>query len=187
MGVQSAPINFDRLKKAVDPTNQMGESLRILAAVGALYQFKMNKGDTDGAACVAFQMIQHYRVVADKYAALAAVAGEKGQTDVMVHAALKSYANVPDGKNTHITKMPDGQLQYSFTDDHGNVLTRRIEPPEKLAAAAMGFAQAGFDRTLLAAAEPGTKWRAVQGRSVVSGKPKAMLDMPPIHTPRHAG
>jgi hypothetical protein len=184
MGVQSASVNYDRLKKAVDPENKMGESTRILAAVGALYQFKMNKGDTDGAACVAFQMIQHYRVVADKYAALTACALQKGDMNTGCHAAMKSYANVLNGKSAHIEPTGDGNIKYVFTDDAtSKVMQQGIEPPDKLAAAAMGFAQVGFDKTLFAAAEPETKWRAVQGRSMVSGKSKAMLDMPPTPTP----
>jgi hypothetical protein len=51
----------------------------------------MNRGNTDGAAYAAFQMIQFYRVAVDKYAAIAAAAGEKGKTDVMVLAAMKAY------------------------------------------------------------------------------------------------
>jgi hypothetical protein len=177
---------FVKVKKAVDPTGSMGESTRNLAAIGAIYQFKMNKGDADEAACAAYQMISYYRQAADKYAALATVAGEKGQTDVIVHAAMQAYANVPDGKNLHIVKLPDGNLQYSFADVNGQVMQQGIEPPDKLAASAMGFAQAGFDKTLLAAAEPEITRKAVQGRSMAPGKPKAMLDMLPI-PPLHAG
>jgi hypothetical protein len=33
--------DFGAIKKWVDPNNQMGESVRNLAAVGAVYQFKM--------------------------------------------------------------------------------------------------------------------------------------------------
>jgi hypothetical protein len=149
-GAHAAPLaDMTKLKQAVDPHNQMGESTRNLAAIGALYQFKMNKGDTEGAARAAYQMIQHYRVAVDKYAAIAAVAGQKGDTDTMVHAAMKAYANIPDGKNFNITKTPEGQLQYSFTDDHGKVISQGIEPPQKLAAAAMGMVQGnGFDDAL---------------------------------------
>jgi hypothetical protein len=180
MGIQSAPLaDMEKVKKTVDPQGTMGESTRIVAAIGAVYQWKMSKGDTDGAACAAFQMIQHYRVLSQKYAILAACAGQKGDVDIMCHAAIKAYGNIPDGKNFNVVKKPDGNLQFSFTDGHGNVITQGIEPPDKLAASAMGFAQAGFDITLLAAAEPETISRAAQGRSMV-GKPKAMLGMPPV-------
>jgi hypothetical protein len=178
LGVQSAPADMTKLKDAIDPDHQMGESTRNLAAIGALYQFKMNKGDTDGAACVAFRMIQHYRVASQKYEILAACASYSGAVDTTCRAAMKAYANFPDGKNFTVAKTPDGQLQFSFTDDHGNMISRGIEPADKLAAAAMGFAQAGFDKTLAAAAEPEMVFRAAGGRS--PKKPKAMSDMPPI-------
>jgi hypothetical protein len=175
-----SPAGFDKVKKTVDPHSQMGESTRNLAAIGAIYQFQMNRGNTDGAACAAFQMIQFYRVVADKYAAIAAAAGEKGKTDVMVHAAMKAYANIPDGQDFTVTKTPEGLLNFSFTDDHGKVISRRLEPPDKLAASAMGFAQSGFEKTLRAAAEPEIALRAAgAARGVALGKPAAMIEMLP--------
>jgi hypothetical protein len=152
-GAHAAPLaDMDKVKKAVDPEGKMGESTRNLAAIGAVYQWKMNKGDTDGAARAAFQMIQHYRVASQKYAAIASVAGQKGDIDTMTHAAMKAYANVPDGQNFHVVKTPDGQLQYTVTDDHGKVTSQGIEPPDKLAAAAMGFVKDGFDKSLMQAA-----------------------------------
>jgi hypothetical protein len=62
----------------------------VWLAARAIYQFQMNRVNTDGAACAAFQMIQFYRVAVDKYAAITAAAGEKGKTDVMVLAAMKA-------------------------------------------------------------------------------------------------
>jgi hypothetical protein len=181
MGVQSTPIDFDRIKKAIDPKQAMGESERNLATIGAIYQWKMNHGDTDGAACAAFQMIQHYRVASQKYAIIAAAADQKGDLDVVTLAAMKAYANVADPKGFQVQKTSDGQVSYKFTDKRtGMLVSGLIVTPDKLASTAMGFAQAGFDKTLLAAAEPEITRRAVQGDGAVSRKPKTMLDMPRV-------
>jgi hypothetical protein len=180
MGVQSAPIDFGRLRNAIDPKHEMSDSDRNMAAVGALYQYKMKQGDTDGAACAAFQMIQYYRNASSRYAALAAVAAQKGDLDTATHAAVKAYANIPNGKNFQVQRTPDGKLSYTMTDmSTGRVTMHGIEPPDKLAAAAMDLGRGDFDKTLLAAAEAEIAARAAGGRSMVSGNPNAALNRPP--------
>jgi hypothetical protein len=86
-----------------------------------------------------------------------------------------------DPKGFQVQKTSDGQVSYKFTDKRtGMLVSGLIVTPDKLASTAMGFAQAGFDKTLLAAAEPEITRRAVQGDGAVSRKPKTMLDMPRV-------
>jgi hypothetical protein len=159
----SPPEDMEKLRKLVDPKGNFGESEASLAALGAVYQFKMKRGDTAGAACTAFQIIQYHRQAQQRYAILASCAVQKGDLDTACRAAMKSYANVPD-KDVKFSKTPDGQVSYTYTDSKTGVLmSQGIEKPDKLASAAMGFAEEGFDKALLATAEPEILRRSVQG------------------------
>lgn len=139
-------------REAVDPQGKLTESQRNLAALGSVYQFWANKGEPDKARRVAFQMMQHYRAASQRYAAIAAKAAEGGNMDLATKAALKAYANVPDGKDLEIAANPDGGLMYTYTDDKGDVIARGVATPQQLAASAMGLATGGFDKALMAAA-----------------------------------
>jgi hypothetical protein len=150
----ASPDEMNAVMKAVDPDNKLPESSRSLAAIGAMYQFKMAHGDPAGAASAAGAMIDYYRQASQRYAVIAAAAAQKGDIDTATHAAMKAYANVPDGQNFQVQKTPDGKLSYTMTDEKtGKVTSQGIETPEKLAASAMGFAANGFDESLMAAVQ----------------------------------
>jgi hypothetical protein len=174
----ATPINMAAARKAVDPNNKLSESQRNLAALGAVYQYKLNKDDIAGAQRAAFSMIQHYRVASQQHATIVAAAVEKGDLGA-AKAALKAYANAPDGKDFKVEKLADGKFKYSFTDEKtGKRLEAGIEPPDKIAAAAIGFAQKGFDETLLAAAGNQTTRGPIEPCDELRGKPKRALRMP---------
>jgi hypothetical protein len=139
-------------REAVDPQGKLTESQRNLAALGSVYQFWANKGEPDKARRVAFQMMQHYRGAATRYAAIAAKAAEGGNMDLATKAALKAYQNVPDGKDLEIAPNPDGGLMYTYTDEKGDTIAKGIATPQQLAASAMGLATGGFDKALMSAA-----------------------------------
>lgn len=152
-GAGAAPLaDMNAIYKKIDPNNEMGESERNLNAMSAIYQYKLRQGDAQGAQRAAFMMLQNYRVASQRYAAIAAAAAEHGDIDGAAKAAMKAYANIPDGKDLKIVKTPKG-LQYSFTDEQtGKVVSQGIASPQELAAAAMGVATKGFDQMLVAAA-----------------------------------
>jgi hypothetical protein len=139
-------------KKAVDPQGKLTDSQRNMAALGSVYQFWMNKGEPDRAQKVAFQMLQHYRVASERYAAIAAHAADAGNMDLATKAAVQSYANVPDGRDLQVFKDDDGNVNYSFTDDKGNTVVKGVATPQQLASSAMGMASGGFDKAILMAA-----------------------------------
>jgi hypothetical protein len=146
------PADMDAIRKAVDPKGQMSESERNLAAFGALWQFKQNQGDAKGAEAAAGQMLSHYRQAATRYAALASVAANEGRIDEAARFAMKSYANVPDGKDIQISKTKDGRLQYSFIDERtGKTVSKGIATPQELAGAVHGIATDKFDELILRA------------------------------------
>jgi len=139
-------------KQAVDPEGKLTESQRNVAALGSVYQFWANKGDPERARRVAFQMLQHYRSASQRYAAIAAKAAEGGNMDLATKAALKAYANVPDGKDLEIMANPDGGLMYTYTDAKGDVIAKGVATPQQLVSSAMGLATGGFDKAILSAA-----------------------------------
>lgn len=147
-----SPQEMDAARKTIDPKNELTESQRNLAALGAVYQFWQNKGDGEKAQRVAGQMLQHYRTASERYAAIAAHAAEQGNLDVATQAAVKAYANVPDGRDMTIRKTGDGNLIYEYTDENGKTLSKGIATPQQLASSAMGLVQGGFDKALLSAA-----------------------------------
>lgn len=147
-----SPEEMDAARKTIDPENKLTESQRNLAALGAVYQFWQNKGDGEKAQRVAGQMLQHYRTASERYAAIAAHAAEQGNLDVATQAAVKAYANVPDGRDMTIRKTGDGNLIYEYTDENGKTLSKGIATPQQLASSAMGLVQGGFDKAILSAA-----------------------------------
>jgi hypothetical protein len=153
-GAGAAPLaDMQQIFKKIDPNGEMGDSERNIAALSAVYQYKLRAGDPQGAQRAAFTMLQHYRLASQRYAAIAAAAAEHGDVDGAAKAAMKAYANIPDGKDLKITKAPDGRLQYSMIDEKtGKTIQQGIATPQQLAAAAMGVATKGFDQFLLAAA-----------------------------------
>lgn len=160
-----SPEEMEAARRTVDPEGKLPESQRNMAALGAVYQFWANKGEPEKAQKVAFQMLQHYRLASQRYAAIAAHAAEQGNVDLATKAALKAYANVPDGREIQITASPDGKLQYVYTDENGQTLSKGVATPEQLAASAMGLATGGFDRAILQAAgarDGGTEQGAVK-------------------------
>jgi hypothetical protein len=160
-------------KQAVDPDGKLTESQRNMAALGSVYQFYANRNEPDKARRVAFQMMQYYRGASQRYAAIAAKAAESGNMDLATKAALRAYANVPDGKDLEIAPNPDGGLMYTYTDDKGDVIAKGIATPQQLAASAMGLATGGFDKALMTAAgaQP-----AEAGAVKTGGKPQTATD-----------
>lgn len=168
-GYGAAPLaDMQAIYKKIDPNNQMSDSARNMAALSAVYQFKLNQGDPQGAQRAAFQMLQHYRLATQRYAAISAAAANQGNPDAAAKAAMKAYANIPDGKDLKVVKAPNGQLQYSYTDDQGHVISQGLATPQQLGAAAMGVAQRGFDQFLSQAANER------QAKSGAVGGPKPM-------------
>lgn len=165
-----SPEEMDLARKAVDPNGRMTESQRNMAALGSVYQHWANKGDPQRADKVAFQMMQHFRLAAQRYAAIAAAAAEKGNMDMATKAALKAYANVPDGRDMQVTVGEDGKMQYHYTDETGKTISKGVASPQEFAAAAMGLTRGGFDQAILSSA--GAREAAAKGTARGEAAPK---------------
>ena len=147
------PEELDAVKKAVDPQGKMTEAQRNMMALGQVYQFQMSKGNPEGAQRAAFQVLQAYRLDAQRYASIAAHAAENGDLDTAARAAVKAYANIPDGRDIAVFKDEDGKLNYSYTDAAtGKTIVKGLLTPQQLASQATGIAAGGFDKLILQAA-----------------------------------
>ncbi len=141
-------------------------------ALGQVYQFQMNKGNPEGAQRAAFQVLQAYRLDAQRYASIAAHAAENGDLTTAAQAAVKAYANIPDGRDIAVFKDEDGKLNFSYTDAAtGKTIVKGLLTPQQLAAQATGIAAGGFDKLILQAAGQRAE-EAAKGRGG-TGAPKA--------------
>lgn len=164
-------------RQTVDPEGKLTDSQRNMAALGSVYQFWANKGEPEKAQRVAFQMLQYYRNASQRYAAIAAKAAEGGNVDLATKAALKAYANVPDGNDLELMPDPNGGILYRVTGPKGEVITKGVATPQQLAASAMGLATGGFDKAILqaAGAQEASKG-AVNPKGAGAGRPQSMTD-----------
>lgn len=172
--------DFGAIKKRFDPKNEWGESAANIHIIGALYQYKMSKGDIDGAACSAFQMIQYHRQAQQRYAVIVECAAHIGDLDTRCRAAMTTYQKLlPDAKDIKFQPTHGGHLSYTYVDGKtGKTMLQAVDTVDKLASTAMGFAENGFDKALLTTAEPEITRRSVQG--VAPAKPKEMLRVPMV-------
>jgi hypothetical protein len=161
-------------KKTIDPEGKLTDSQRNMAALGSVYQFYANKGEPKKAEKVAFQMLQYYRNASQRYAAIAAKAAEGGNVDLATKAALKAYANVPDGNDLELMPNPDGGIMYTVTGPDGELINKGIATPQQLAASAMGLATGGFDKAILQAAGAREDTGAV--KKGAAGRPQSAGD-----------
>lgn len=171
---------MDAVKKSVDPQGKLTEAQRNVAALGSVYQYQLNKGNPEGAQRVAFQMLQHYRALSTRYAAIAAHAAENGDLDTAAQAAVKSYANIPDGRDLEVHRNPDNpnQLVYSYTDaTTGETIAKGLVTPQQLVASAMGMAQGGFDKAILMAAGAREDPKAKKGGGMKVSDRKSLAAM----------
>lgn len=172
--------------KAIDPDGtKFSPSQRNMAVLGSVYQYQLNKGNPEGAQRIAFQMLQHYRVATQRYAAIAAQAAQNGNLDLATKAAMQAYANIPDGRDFTVQKTPDGRLSYTYADGvTGKVISKGVATPQELASSAMGLAAGGFDKAILSAAgaaekpsEKGVKAPPMRDQAALDERSATPVDM----------
>lgn len=177
-GLSNDEMNM--MRRAVDPEGKMTDMQRNMAAIGTAYQFYVNRGEPERAEKIAGQMLQHFRLASQRYAAIAAHAAEQGNVDLATRAAMKAYANVPDGKDMSLTVDKDtGKISYHYTDENGKTISKGLVTPQQLASSAMGLARGGFDQAILSAAgqrEQAQGKGAATGKGTSAGNAKGALD-----------
>lgn len=137
----------------IDPERQMAPGERNIKAMGTVYRFYMEQGDTEKAKEAAASMVQYYRQATQQFMALGQAAVEAGDIDKAAKAAVAAYTNIPNGRDMTITKGDDGKYTMEVTDAKtGKKVNKQILTPQEMAAAAMQFNPATFDDEILNAA-----------------------------------
>lgn len=168
-----SPEDMQALYKKVDPEGKLTDGERNIAALGAVWKYKIAKNDLAGAKEAAADMMMHYKIMSQRYAAMSAAAAHHGDIDGAARAAMAAYSQIPDGKDLKVVKTPDGQLAYQFTDmKTGKAMQSGVASPDQLASAAMGLATKGFEPLLLQAAGERQPKPAVGGKGNGALKPK---------------
>lgn len=152
-GYGAAPKQMMRqVMDTIDPERKMDPGERSLKAMGQVYQFYMDKGETEKAQQAAQSMLQFYRVEFNKYTALAQTAAQNGDFDNAAKAAAAAYASIPNGRDFSV-KPVEGGYEISVKDAKtGKDVTRKVMDPREMAAAAMNFNPGTFDDEILNAA-----------------------------------
>lgn len=137
----------------IDPDRKMAPGERNMLAMGTVYKYYMDNGDTEQAKAAAASMVQYYRQQSQQFLALGQAAAAKGDFDNAAKAAMGAYANIPNGRDFKIAKNEDGSFNISVTDTKtGKVVNRKVMSPQEFGAAAMQFNPATFDDEILNAA-----------------------------------
>lgn len=149
---QRAPVpikELEAVKKAVDPEKKMTEAQRSMFALGQIYQYQINKGNSELVARIALQLLQLYRLETIRYSSIVAYATENGDIATAGLDALKAYVNAPNSKDIAVFKDEDGKLNYSFTDaTTGKTIVKGVLSPSQLASQATGIASAVFEKLI---------------------------------------
>ncbi|HLL28957.1 MAG TPA: hypothetical protein VKT73_15075 [Xanthobacteraceae bacterium] len=146
-----SPKELEAIKNNIDPDKKMSEGQRNMAALGGVWQYYMEKGDPQKAQKVSAEILQYYKVSAQRYAAYGAVAAQNGDLDQAAKAAMMAYANIPDGRDLKVVVDGD-KFAYQYTDENGKLIKKGVATPEEMAAQAMGVARDGFEKFILDAA-----------------------------------
>lgn len=137
----------------VDPDRTMNPGERNMIAMGTVYRYYMDRGETDKAQAAAGSMLQYYRQQSQQFLALGQAALQNGDYDNAAKAAIQAYTQIPNGRDLKVEKNEDGTLTVHVTDAKtGKDVTKKVMNPTDFAAAAMQFNPTTFDDEILNAA-----------------------------------
>lgn len=136
----------------IDPERKMSPTERNVLAYANTYRFFWERGEPEKAKEAAASLVQFHRKAAQQYLALGQIAAQEGDLDAAAQAAVKAYANIPNGRDMQI-KPVEGGYEISVTDiKTGKQVTKQVVPPNEFAAAAAGFNPSTFDDEIMNAA-----------------------------------
>lgn len=189
---QTIGLNSEELaaaRRTVDPEGKLPEGLRNIAALGSTFQYFANRGEPEKAQIVAAQFLQHYQLLLQRYANLVAQAKEtQGTLGSATTAALKSYANLPEGRDARLTYSGDKErVIFHYVDGEGVTRTKALATPQQLGSSSMGMVRNGFEKALASAAglDRGSNRLAPSSSPAIARSPPVARTVlpPPIHLP----
>lgn len=129
------PLNMDAAYKQVDPQNRLGADERALNAYAQLYNYRMNKGDSDGIWQIARPWQYYYMISKFRFDAIEEAANG-AKPDSNLPGLLKIYANVPP--EAKLTKTAQG-ISANWIDKSGKLNEHIIRSPQQISADVLGF------------------------------------------------
>lgn len=129
----SSPDEVLAVGKAIDPEGKMSEAERNMASLSHVYSYYIKKGDPQAADRAAASLVQAYRQISNRYEALMKVAAENGDVDGVMKAAVRSHANIPDGKDLKLEKTKGGKINWEIVNSEtGKKLEGGLATPEEI-------------------------------------------------------
>lgn len=153
-GYGAAPQQMMRqVLDTIDPNRELPPAERNMKAMGTVYRYYMDRGDTEKAKEAAASMVQYYRQASQQFLGLAQAAAQDGRLDDAAKAAVAAYTNIPNGRDISINKDENGNYAVDVTDiKTGKSVHKQVVTPEQFGAAAMHFNPATFDEEIMRAA-----------------------------------
>jgi len=141
------------ITKAVDPNNQLKESLRDAAGLNAVYQHYVSRGEYNKASQTAGALLLHLRNVSSQYGSQAVNAIKNGDLQGGLDNTKKAFDKVPNGTSLEGNVNQDGTVNVAEKDHAGRTVTQSRLTPQQLLSAATGLKNGtGYFQVLQAAA-----------------------------------
>jgi hypothetical protein len=136
--------------KKIDPSNNMSQDARTFAGLSAVFNYASQRVDPLATRRAAYSLLYYYHFVQSRFALIesAAAGADHGNVGAAAKAALKTYANIPDGKNLQLSKDQNGQVRVSYVDSQGKTISGGLITPPQLAAQALGVRPEDFEPLL---------------------------------------
>jgi hypothetical protein len=106
------PADIKQIDAKIDPDNALQPYMKGAARLATLYQFALDKGDTEAAQQVAKRILQYNMMAAKTQGTLAMQALQKGDLQSGTKLLADAYDNVPDGQHLDYNLTKDGNVQY---------------------------------------------------------------------------
>lgn len=136
---------LEQLNKKVDPKNELSESERTMKVFGSVWQYYIAKGDVEAAKQAALKLTNSYRGIFNTYKNLMQAAASHGDLDNTMQAALKAYANVPNGQHARVHETKDGKLGFEVVDENGKRVSGIVGTPQEILQMATGGMASSMD------------------------------------------
>ena len=144
------PKQLDEVDQAMG-IQQMPEDRRNMARLAGVWQFYQEQGLPNRAKKAAGDLLQTYRMISNRFHAIAKQCAAEGNVDGAVEAGMRAYAYIPDSGTIKCQKTKDGRYQYSYTDDKtGKVVHKALLTPDEILAAVTNHGASSFDDLVMA-------------------------------------
>ena len=129
------------------------ESERNMRSLGIMFDYWMTRGEPEKAQAVAGGMLQYYRVRYGQYSAIAKAALGKGNTEKAVEAAVKAYAQIPDGRDITVEGNAEDGWTFSYVNEEtGKRISQKVLSPQEVQGMILSMEPGDVDKFLVKAA-----------------------------------